>query len=61
VFDTKEKAIECIADLKRCNEDECVEEGWELEYAHEDEFLFQEPGDYTRNHFLVTLWEKEVK
>jgi hypothetical protein len=60
-FDTKEKAIACVANLKELNEQDCLDDGWTLEYEHDDEFLYQEDGDYTRNHYLVSIWEQEVK
>ena len=61
VFDTLEKAEACVADLKKCNEEECLDEGWVLVVDDKGEFCFQEDGDYTRNHYLVSVWEREVE
>jgi hypothetical protein len=60
-FDTMEKAIACVANLKELNEQDCLDDGYILAYSTESEFLYQEDGDYTRNHYLVSIWEQEVK
>ena len=60
VFDTMEKAEACVADLKKCNEDDCINDGWVLVTDDKGEFCYQEDGDYTRNHYLVSIWTQEV-
>jgi len=60
-FDTHKKAVACVADLKKEYSENCAADGMVLIYESEDEFLFQEYGNYARNHYLVSVWKRELK
>lgn len=60
-FDTREKALAHVKMLKERESKDCLDCGWVLEYEQEDEFCYQAEGDYTPNHYLVSIWEQEVE